>query len=164
MKRRSFLLAVLLGLALVTGLAVAASSHRVQAGPVYSVAAVRAHLDRDPRTWVGRVVLVRALAEPCPWWGALSRPRHCAGQQLVLVGTPAEPPAPPLPLVPLAPRPLRSFVRGLPILGDVLPRPRPVSWSAPARFRVRLLVSPAATCSAAPCYEALLLDAAPGAR
>src|SRR5690349_1132059 len=54
---------------------------------VYSLAALRASVEHAPAHWLGRTVVVRALAEPCPWWGEMARLQHCAGQPLALLGT-----------------------------------------------------------------------------
>ena len=56
------LLLVLLGLALVTGLALAAIDRGPDRGPGYTVAQVQAGLARRPRAWVGRTVWVRGRA------------------------------------------------------------------------------------------------------
>jgi hypothetical protein len=77
----------------------------------------------------------------------------------VLIGAPTDAPADPLPLIRPAPQPLVTFARGLPILGDLLPRPPVLPRFTPSPFRVRLLSLP--TCSHGRCYAALLLDVAP---
>ena len=79
---------------------------------------------------------MRAIAEPCPWWGAAARRLRCDVRALVLVGTPAEAPADPLPLVQSAPQGIMSVVRGLPILRALLPRPPAVPLFTLSRFRV----------------------------
>jgi hypothetical protein len=121
------------------------------------MAAVAAALERDPQAWMDRTVVVRAIAEPCPWWGAAERRRRCAGRPLVLAGVPTDAPAAPLPLVRPAPQPLLTKLRRLPVLGALLPQPPGLPLFTLARFRVRLLASPA--CSGASCYEALLATA-----
>ncbi len=56
-------LGVLLGLAVLAGLVAAVAGHPSSpAGPVYTVAQVRAGLARQPAAWVGRTVLVRGIA------------------------------------------------------------------------------------------------------
>src|SRR5262249_46747214 len=127
---------------------------------VYTLAALRALEEGTPARWAGRTVVVRALAEPCPWWGATARLQHCAGQSLVLIGTATDAPTAPLPLVRPVPSPLWAVLSRLPWLGDRLPRPKPVDPFVPARFKVRLLALP--SCAGAGCDEALL-DAAPDA-
>jgi hypothetical protein len=130
---------------------------------VYSVAAVRTLVNRAPTRWLSRELVVRALAEPCPWWGATARIEHCASQAQVLIGAPGEAPAEPLPLVPPTPQPLLSLVRSLPILGDLLPR-SPVlvlHWSTVATNRIRLQAIANSICGTHTCYQATLLAAAP---
>jgi hypothetical protein len=122
-------------------------------GPVYAVTAIRAALAGRPQAWMGQTVEIRAVAEPCPWWEEQGRLQYCADQPLMLVGSPTGAPVDPLPVARAALQPLISFLRGLPILGQVLPRPSIVPLLVQARFRVRL--------QALPCYEALLLDVAP---
>jgi hypothetical protein len=159
MKRSPALLGGLLGLLLLLHLAIALRGSQVNWGPDYTVADLRSRLAARPAAWVGRTVVVRAIAEPCPWWGAAARLLRCDARALVLVGTPAEAPADPLPLVQPAPLGIVSVVRGLPILGALLPRPPAVPLFTRARFRVRLFALP--TCSHGACYAALLLGVAP---
>jgi hypothetical protein len=162
MNRSPALLGGLLGLLLLLHLAIALRGSQVDWGPDFTVADLRSRLAARPAAWVGRTVVVRAIAEPCPWWGAAARLLRCDVRALVLVGTPAEAPADPLPLVQPAPMGIVSVVRGLPILGALLHRPPAVPLFTRARFRVRLLALPAG--SGASCYEALLLDAGPYVR
>jgi hypothetical protein len=146
------------------GLALAVTGPRAMGGdgPVYPIAAMQDNLTYDPGAWVGRTVVLRAIALPCPWWGATARLQRCGGRPLVLVATPTDAPNAPLPLVRPAPQPLLSFLSGLPVFGDLLPRSPAVPVGAPARFRVRLVALPAGACAGhLPCYEALWLDATP---
>jgi hypothetical protein len=162
MKQYLFVQAGLLGLVLLTGLAIAAVSIRPDLGPVYTVAEVRAHLANDAKEWVGRTILVRAMAEPCPWWGALAALQHCAGREIVLVGATSDAPADPVPLTRQAANLLVSLLRGFPVFGNVLSRPRVIPLFTPTRFAVRLSMLPTDACaSRLPCYQALLLDPAP---
>jgi hypothetical protein len=152
----------LIGLVLLSGLAVAARGIRPDHGRVYTVAEVRAHLAHDAKEWVGHTILVRAMAEPCPWWGALAALEHCAGREIVLVGVTSDAPVDPVPLTRQDGNPLESLLRDLPVFGDVLSRPRVVPLYTPARFAVRLSVLPTSACgNRLPCYQALLLDDAP---
>jgi hypothetical protein len=149
MQRRLPLLGCLVGLVLLTGLVVAAGGSQAEQGPVHTVADPRERLAAQPASWVGRTVVVRAIAGPCPWWIAGARLEYCAGQPLVLYGTATDAPADPLPLLRPAPQPLLTALRRVP----VWPR------FTPARFRVRLFALP--TCSHGACYAALLLGVAP---
>jgi hypothetical protein len=65
-----------------------------------------------------------------------------------------------LPVTGWASDPLLAALRRLPLLGALLPRPQVVRWGALATYRVQLLPVAAGACSVAPCYRALLLDAA----
>jgi hypothetical protein len=156
MMRPLALLGALLGLLLLLRLAGALGGYQPAPGPVYSVAALRQRLATQPAAWVGRTVLVHAMAEPCPWWGAAERLRRCAGRQLVLAGASTDAPADPLPLIRPALPPLLTRVRSLPVLGALLPQAPGMPLFTPARFRVRLLAQPA--CAGAACYAALLLE------
>jgi hypothetical protein len=168
LMRHRALLVALLGLALIIGTAVAATPRHVRRDPVYSVAQVQAGLaDHLPR-WVGWTVVVRALAEPCPWWGAAARLQHCAGRTVVLVGTPTGAPAAgafpavdPLPVAWAGPYPLLAFLRRLLLPGQLVPPPQTVRWGTVAIYRVQLRAAHAGICPSPPCYQALLLDAAP---
>lgn len=126
---------------------------------VYTVADLHGYLTGGPGSWVGREVLVRATAEPCPWWGSLAQ--QCGGRPLVLVGIDPENQADPLPLDRAAPPGLLVAARRLPLVGRLLPPPRPLPMFTPAHFRVKLLALPPGTCGQATCYEAVVLDAAP---
>jgi hypothetical protein len=159
MVRALALLSTLLGLLLLLRLAGVVGGHQPDPGPVYTVAALRQRLAAQPAAWVGRTVLVRAIAEPCPWWGAAEHLRRCAARPLVLVAAATEQVAAPLPLVRPAPPPLLTRVRSLPLLGALLPQPPELPLFTLARFRVRLLAPPAG--AGTDCYAALLLDAVP---
>jgi hypothetical protein len=157
MKRYLPLIGTLLGLMLLTGLGVAALSTRQDQGPVFTVAELRERLAAQPASWLGRTVVVHAIVEPCPWGEAPGRRLHCADHALVLAGLPSEAPTEPLPLVRMAPRPLAVFLRGLPLLGAMLPRSPVVLPFAVARFHVRPQTLPAHSCAGnLPCYQALL--------
>jgi len=79
---------VLLGLALITGSAVAVLVSQGDGNRVYMVAEVSAGLHQDPGAWVGRTLRVRGVAEPCEYtlpgsasmcWGGLPVLRSDAG-------------------------------------------------------------------------------------
>jgi hypothetical protein len=161
MKRNSLLLATLLGLLLAGGLAAVAIKNQLDQGPVYSVAAIQAHLARTPSLWLGRNVRVQGRATAC----AISLEQghfRCTPEQPRLRaadGAAAEP----LLLVWEAPAPLWLALWRLPLLRALLPTRQLVYWGVVASYRVQLRALPADSCPFAPCYEALLLDAAPGA-
>lgn len=162
MVRRLSLPAGMFGAVLIAGLGVAVLSARPAAGPVYTVAGLRERLAAQPDAWAGRTVVVRGMAEPCPWWGGGARLWQCADEPLVLVAGPFDAVAEPLPLGQTAPGTALAFLRDVPILHEVLARPRAVPVFTPSRFRVRLQGLAAQSCGGrSPCYAALLLDVAP---
>ncbi len=62
-RRAAAILGVVVGMALLAGLVAAVAKRPSSpAGPVYTVAQVRAALARQPAAWVGRTVLVRGIA------------------------------------------------------------------------------------------------------
>jgi hypothetical protein len=128
--------------------------------PAYSVAGLRELLAAQQASWAERTVVARARAEPCPWWGSRERLQHCADRQLVLFdasGAVGDP-------IPLE-RPEQQWLPAewysLPVIGELLPRPPGIPTYITARFRVRLLGLPAASCEQRHCYEARLLDVLP---
>lgn len=156
MERYRLLLAALSLLLVILLMVAAHGSHK---GPdlAYSLAALRAHLEYDPRLWVGRTVVVHALMEPCPWWGAAARRRHCADRSLVLVGASTDHVAAPLPLDRVHPGPLAMIMRRLPLLGGLFAPPTQLLLFTSAEFRVRVRTLPAGTCGRPSCYGARLL-------
>jgi hypothetical protein len=159
MRRALAVLAILSGLA-AASLAAALAPHPAPA-PVYAVATLRLQLRRDARAWVGRIMRVRGMAEPCPWWGEAARLRHCAGDPLILVPAAADRVAEPVPLRTAAPAELLTVLRRLPLLRALEAPSRAVPLFTPARFRVQVLRLPSRACGGpAPCYEAVLLDVA----
>jgi hypothetical protein len=129
------------------------------AGPVYTVAQLRERLAAHPRAWVGRVVLVRAIASGC--W-ALGGPGNaqCRIWRPGLIDQLGQ--ENPLALAWATQGPLLSTLRQLPLLGDLLPAPHGTHWDLPAVYRVQIQAVAAGRCGAAPCYQALLLDVSPG--
>jgi hypothetical protein len=154
----------LVGLGL-AGLVLWAAIHGVSAAtgmattsPVYTVAEVRANLARHPAAWIGRTAWVRGLA--C-WMGlGLAPHARCLYDRPTLRdadGTAV------LPLGGGAPDPLLASLRRLPPAGQLLSLPQRPRWGALGTNHIRLLAMPATACWDAPCYAALLLDAAPAA-
>jgi hypothetical protein len=163
MARSSLLPGGLLGLLLLAGgLAAMASSRSADHGPVYSVAALRSHLAEEPQTWVGRRAAVRGIAvgSSCKTWPS---PAHtpCQGWPPSILLDPSQ--LIRLPLTLGAPNPPLALHRRLPLAGQLVPPPQVVHWGAVATYRVQLRAAPASPCASPPCYQALLLDAAPEA-
>ena len=149
------------GLCLVLGLALAGSGLRDRS-PVYSVAAIQARLVRHPAAWAKRTVRVRgvAVAMPC----ALQPPATA-----VLCGAPRfalndpDPAAAPLGLALAWARSdsLLTVLRRVPFLGSIVPAPQAIRWDVVAVYRVRFRALAGTPCGSG-CYEAVVLDAAPG--
>jgi len=130
--------------------------------PVYSVGALRARLAHAaPAALLGRVLHVRALAEPCPAWGSPHDPLHCTAIQPVLVDPDGADLADPLPLVVGSGSPLLAALRHLPLAGGLLPAAPAPPWEVLRTYRVRLQSATGSSCDAPLCIEAVLLDAAP---
>jgi hypothetical protein len=66
----------------------------------------------------------------------------------------------PLPVVWSRPDPFWAFLRRLPLVGSLAPRPRAFRWDAAVVYRVRPQVQTRTYCGASACYEAVLLDPA----
>jgi hypothetical protein len=126
--------------------------------PVYSVAAVRTHLARNPHAWTGRAVRVQALTmSPA----CIERESVlCAGWSPDVANLVDPVDGEFLPLTQVAATPLLSLLRRLPLLRDLVPAAPALHWGMRATYRVRLRAAPAGSCALAPCYEAVLLDAA----
>jgi hypothetical protein len=161
MKHVLRLLLVLVALVLGTGIAAMISASRSNQARAHTVAEVLANLARSPDTWVGRTVRVRAVvASRCAAWLGGPAP-VCATWQPALVDPAAAGADPPLPIQPMAQPPLLGGLRRLPFAGRLVPAPQHLHWGMPATYRVLLSIAPSSRCDRGPCYEALLLDAAP---
>jgi hypothetical protein len=144
----------LLGLLLAGGLTVAAPFGRPEQDPVYSVAQVQAGLAHQPDTWVGRTVRMRGVAGPCLGWayGPCLIPSPIltdAGARTGLV------------LTRRRANPVQAFVHALPLVGRLVPLEHAPRWGVLASYRVQIQAVPIAVCVYWPCYEAVLLAAAP---
>jgi hypothetical protein len=145
--------------AVALGVGILQATGRRAGGTVYSVAQLEARLGHQPEKWLGQAVRLRAIAEPCLMWGDPSSGMHCLGSQPVLVDR-ADSLAAALPLAWRPQGPLLAVLRGMPLVGELVPAPRVVDWEAPATYRVQLRALDDATCGTR-CYEGVLLDAAP---
>jgi hypothetical protein len=162
MLRHRGLLIASLGLVLVAVLAMVVLDRPFDRSPVYSVAQLHSHLEKDPRRWLGQTLLVRGavFARGCrEEAGTLVL---CSPRQVVLTDAGPTLTVAALPLASARPDPWLTVVRHLPLLGGILPPPQVVHWGQVAVYRVQLrtLVDTAGGRAA---YAALLLDAAPGA-
>jgi hypothetical protein len=164
MPRPIVLLMVLSAIVVATGCALA-SVHLADQGPVYSVAAVRSHLEQDPWAWVGRTVQVRGLFVfgACDAWLDYYTGVCVSWQGLVdpdpSVGSPV------LPLTLGDPPRLLAALRRLAFLGDLMPAPQVLHPGTLATYRVQLQAIANSFCDtgvAGVCVKAVLLDPAPG--
>jgi len=129
--------------------------------PVYSVAAVRASLARDPQDWSGRVVLVRAALTIDPTRSSCpAGPMSCLITWAPILVDPHSPePSAGLALAYGAPDPLWVALRRVPLIRSLVPRPQLLRWGQLATYRVRLHAAPGCRAGAL----ALLIDAQGGA-
>jgi hypothetical protein len=129
-------------------------------GPIFSVEAVRTGLVRDPAVWLHRSLRIRAIASRC---GGPAGGPHCLYAQPQLLGASGDGATWALSLDwdPASP-PLLQLVRRLPVLGTLMPPPQRLRWGVMAVYRVRLAPVSPPPWGASPCYEGVLLDAAPG--
>jgi hypothetical protein len=160
MKRHAGVAIALVGLVLPIGLVVAFTARdQVPQGPVYSVAQLQASLADHPQAWVGRTVWVRGLAEGCLAARGAPPLLSCSRWPAYLVDAGEVGIGGTLPLAWGSQDGVLSFVRNVLQVGGLLrPAPTPQWWTLDT-YRVRLSRT---VCAIAPCYEAMLLDAAPG--
>jgi hypothetical protein len=142
--------ALLLGPASLATLWLAVGPGHEQAGAVYSVQEVQLGLAHDPAAWLGRTLRVRGMV-----YSASCSCRDRAPSLFDRDG------ASMLHVAGWEPDPLLAALRRLPLVGGLVPGPQVARGGVLATYRVRLLAAPAATCDAVPCYQAMLLDAAP---
>jgi hypothetical protein len=154
MRRPLLLLVAALGLRRATVLAGAALGDRQELGPVYAVRELQMSLQHAPGRWVGRTVRVRGVAWPCRGWAS----GPCSGRSPFLadVGADAGLARARQPATPLA-----VAVRAAPLVGGLVPAGQALRWGVLASYRVQIRAAPIAACVYWPCYEAVLLDAAP---
>jgi len=131
---------------------------RILATPsaVYTVAQARAGMIRQPRSWVGRTVLVRARAFPL---GANCPPSIPWCTNVVLTdGDSLLSTTPTLVTMaagPARPDPLVSLLRRVPLVDRLIAQPQQVDWSHVATYRVHLSTQSFSPCIA-PCMNVQL--------
>jgi hypothetical protein len=134
-------------------------------GPVYGVTAARDQLSREPAQWLGRALKVRGQIVPC-----LAMPSAENGACTAMSpaqsdprrGNPAAPTTiDPMPLTAAGLNPFLASLRPLPLLAGLLPSAQLPPWGAIGIYRIQIGALPAYSCPSPPCYEALLLGAAP---
>jgi hypothetical protein len=157
---QTMILVALLSMLLVAGLAATALGRQGGRSPVYSVAALRAGLDRDPGAWLNRTLRVRGVAAPCEV--TMSGPNSpCRGGLPVLLDDTAVHEDAALPLGRGRPDPAYAALRRIPLLGHLVPSPPYFAWGMPATYTVEIVVEPFPVAGTVDGYRVLLLDAAP---
>jgi hypothetical protein len=129
-----------------------------QVGRVYRVSEVVAALQSQPAGWAGQVIRLDAVAWPCLGWAT----GPCLAPTPVLTDPGAGGSPTTLSLADPPPSALVALLRAVPLVDGLLPVPQTPHWGKAATYRVRILAVPTESCVLAPCYQALLLDAAPG--
>jgi hypothetical protein len=158
-ERRMTLLCVALFLAALglyayagVGAAPAAKGDRV-----YSVATLQATVARDPQQWAGRVVQVRALAEPCQAWGSLHSALRCTTLHPDLVDPEGADLVNPLPLVLNTDNhSLLGFLHQLLLVNRLVPAAPVPAWDTLQTYRVRLQAIATRHCDIESCVAAVL--------
>ena len=128
------------------------------AGPIYSVGALQAGLERDPGRWVGRTLHVRAVAESCADRTGGS-PSPCIDPRPALFDTGPQPKAVLLLLPDDAAPTTRAWLRRLPILGSLIPPPPVPRWGVVMDYTLQARPVSCSSLRSSPCfyYAALLL-------
>jgi hypothetical protein len=109
----------------------------------------------------GRTVRVRGVAVACLSSGSPARVLNCHRQPLELRDPGLGGASDALPLRWGSQPSWLAFLRGVPVLGRLLPAAQAPHWGAGVTYRVQFRAVPADSCPSPPCYEALLLDGAP---
>lgn len=130
--------------------------------PQYTLAGLMDALQRDPSDWYGRVIRVRAILVGTPGWvtasGSLTRVADMRSLRLVDSEGVEN-----LPLL-IGPHDgLLAVLRWLPLVGPALPAAQVPRWGEAAVYRIQLRRIVTSACDTCYEYEAVLLDAAPGA-
>lgn len=128
------------------------------AGPVYSLNTLWAHLQRDPARWLGRTVRVHAVAEPCALPLADSTP-PCADPRPALFDAGPHPHGALLLLPGGATPATLGWLRGLPIMGTLIPPPPEPRWGVSRDYMLQIRLTPCPVVGISSCYDyaALLL-------
>jgi hypothetical protein len=131
-------------------------------GPVYTVAALRAHLAHDPAAWLDRPLRVRAMASVCPAWDEAAHGSPCQTWVPALSDPSVTDGAEALPVVATPASPLVAFLRRLPLIGSVLPAPQQPRWDSLGTYQIQLHAVACDLKAQQSCYYyARLPDAAP---
>jgi hypothetical protein len=139
------------------------SAGNADSGHTYTMAEMQTLLAHHSDAWYGRTIRVRGVVTGCPY----RLPGTCASWQPELRFPETRPSkvGAGLLLVPVPARPdgLTALLRRIPLVRALVGGPQVVQWDVAATYQVRLQAVDGSHCGGGPCYEALLLDAAPGA-
>jgi hypothetical protein len=150
-------LLLLLAFALLALLAAAAVAGRMAApiGDVYTVAQVKAGMAAHPAAWVGRTVLVRAIAYPRSGSSCPNANPYCDAVSLLDNATTATDAS----TLVVSGRPADvgwTVLRRVPVLGPLIVPPRDPLWGQVATYRVQFVAHPYSACTL-PCMGTRLV-------
>lgn len=131
--------------------------------PIYSVAMARAALSRAPQLWLNRPLRLRAILASACELDIYPASNTCRSFQPAMFDADATAGATPFPVVLGRQGTGMAFLRRLPLVSRMVPAPQLLQWGTAAVYQVQLRAGTSRYCHAPACYEALLLDAAPGA-
>ena len=154
MKRLKLGIAVLLIAGSAGGIAV---RNLVDAGPIYSVSQLDAVLRSNPAALLGHVVLVRGIVGFCPVRAGC--PPNIPPIISEKLGQPS--PDPPLQLDYGPDQSLLASLRGLPVLGALVPSRPPLEDGYQGVLRMRIEPLPLVACYGPLCYKGVLQDRVP---
>lgn len=129
------------------------------AGQVYTIATIQVELAKDPASWEGRTVRVRAVLWGCRVWRGALRTSACLVWQPVLLDATRADATRPLPLAWGETPPVLTLLRSLPAIGHLVPAPQVPMWGVAAIYRVQIQVRRCSTSQPPPCWQIMLLDA-----
>jgi hypothetical protein len=119
---------------------------------------LRRHLQQEPMIWLRRTVHMRAVAvQQCQVW-LVGPGTPCLNQEPVLIDANNPTLSASLPLAVAPPPPLLARLRGLPIIGRIVPPTHLLRWNTPADYVLRIHTVTSTAGSPLPSYQALLQD------
>ena len=140
-------------LAATLALLVAFSTHQ-GTGRIYSVDAARATLMNSPQSWVGRSLYVQGRLDGCP-----SKPATCPIWQARLFEPARASGSGALPVDRTSSEQWLSTLHQIPVLGALIPAPRPATWGATAVYQLRVRAQRLSRCLTYLCEPGTSFDA-----
>ncbi len=167
MKRISIaFFVVLFGVVLSAALIFGALGHHIAAPKVYTVSELHTAMKLNPKTWVGRTILVRGTALTLPTAGCHAhvarRTAMCPPQWIVYDATKIGSGGL-IRLTLVLRHPILALLSSFPVLRAFVPHAQEPRMLKTAIYRVRILGRRINSPPHLPEIDALLLDAAPGA-